>query len=59
MSMENYGGMISTGETADYSTRTVWQSYQQSHLIAKQEVLAMEMMNFAKRSISFILRRVL
>jgi len=49
--MENHGGMISTGETPDSSTRALWKSYQQSHLVAKQEELAKEMMNLALRSI--------
>jgi hypothetical protein len=40
--MENNGGMISTRETPDLSTRALWQSYQQSHLVAKQEELAKE-----------------
>jgi hypothetical protein len=35
MRMENYGGMISAGRTLDSSTRVLWQSYQQSHLLAK------------------------
>jgi hypothetical protein len=37
MSMKNHGGMISTEETPDSSTREVWQSYQQSY-ISKSEV---------------------
>jgi hypothetical protein len=37
--MENHGGMISTEETPNSSTRALWQSYQQSYLVAKQEVL--------------------
>jgi hypothetical protein len=31
--------MISTGETPDSSTRVLWQSYQQSHLVANQDNL--------------------
>jgi hypothetical protein len=34
MSMKNHGGMISTEETPDSSTREVWQSY-----ISKSEVV--------------------
>jgi hypothetical protein len=30
MRLENHGGMISTGETPDSSTRALWESYQQS-----------------------------
>jgi hypothetical protein len=37
--MENHGGMISTEET-DSSTIALWQSYQQSHLVEKQEEVA-------------------
>jgi hypothetical protein len=39
----------------DSSTKALWKSYQQGHLVANQE----EMMNFALQSISFILHRVL
>jgi hypothetical protein len=39
MSMENSGGMISTGETPDLSTTALWQSYQQSHILANKEEL--------------------
>jgi hypothetical protein len=39
MSIQNRGGMISTGETSISSTRAVWQSYQSSHLVADQEEL--------------------
>jgi hypothetical protein len=45
--MENRGEIISTGETLDSSTTALWQSYQKSHLAAKQEELVKEMMNFA------------
>jgi hypothetical protein len=42
--MENYGGIIPTGESPDSSTRALvdesGQSYQQSHLVAKQQELA-------------------
>jgi hypothetical protein len=55
---EKHGGMISTGETPDSSTRALWQSYKQCHLIAKQEKLGKKTTNFALLSISFILRRV-
>jgi hypothetical protein len=57
--MESHGGMISTGETPDLSTRALWQSYQQSHLVAKHEEMARDMMNFALQSISLMLLRVL
>jgi len=39
------------GKTPDSSTRTNWQSYKQSHLVAKQEELAREVMNLAAQSI--------
>jgi hypothetical protein len=55
MSMENHGGMISTEET-DVSTRALWQSYQQRHLIEKQEKLAREMINLAFQVTLFIVR---
>jgi hypothetical protein len=45
-------------KTPDSSTRAVWQSYRQIHLVAKQEEVTKEM-NIALRSISFILRRAL
>jgi hypothetical protein len=41
MNMENYAGMIQ-GKTPDSSTRAVWQSYQQSYLVARQEELLKE-----------------
>jgi hypothetical protein len=46
MSMENHGGMITTGETSDLSTKALRQSYQRN-LVAKLEELAKEMMSFA------------
>jgi hypothetical protein len=46
MSMENHGGMISIGEIPDSSTRALWEFYQNSHLVTKQEETAKEM-NFA------------
>jgi hypothetical protein len=39
MNMENHDGLISTGKIPDLSTRGLWQSCQQSHLIANQEEL--------------------
>jgi hypothetical protein len=36
MSMENHGGIISTGKTPDSCTISLLQSYQQSHLVANQ-----------------------
>jgi hypothetical protein len=35
------------GKTPDSSTTALWQSYQQSHLVAKQEELSKEIMNLA------------
>jgi hypothetical protein len=46
--MENYGGIISVEETSDSSTTALWKSYQQSHLVAKQEELIKEIINFVK-----------
>jgi hypothetical protein len=57
MSMENHIGMIWQGKTPDSSTGALWQSYRKIYLVAKQEKLVNEMMNFALRSISFILQR--
>jgi hypothetical protein len=48
--MENHGGMISTGETPDSSTRLSGKPTS-SHLVAKQEELAKKIMNLALRSI--------
>jgi hypothetical protein len=39
MSMERHNEMISTGETPDWSTRPLWQSYQKRHLVVNQEEL--------------------
>jgi hypothetical protein len=36
MSMENYGEMISIEEVPDSPTKALWQSYQQSHLVARR-----------------------
>jgi hypothetical protein len=46
VTVESHGGMISTAENFDLFTRALWQSYQQSPLIANQEELAKEVMNF-------------
>jgi hypothetical protein len=35
------------GKTPDSSTRALWQSYQQSHLVANQEDVVKEMMDLA------------
>jgi hypothetical protein len=47
------------GRTLDSSTRAVCQSYQENHLVTKNEKLAKKIMNFAFRGISFILQTVL
>jgi hypothetical protein len=39
MSMEDHGGTITAGKTPDSSARALWQSCQQSRLVAKQEKL--------------------
>jgi hypothetical protein len=52
--MENHGGMITTGETSDLSTKALRQSYQRN-LVAKLDELAKEMMSFASSNISLIL----
>jgi hypothetical protein len=41
--MEKHGKMTSTGETPDYSTKGLWKSYHQSHLVANHEELAKDM----------------
>jgi hypothetical protein len=51
MNMENHGGIVSTGKTPDLSIRALWQSYQQSHLVAKQEELTKEIMYFVLQTI--------
>jgi hypothetical protein len=55
MNMENHGRMISIGETPDSSARALLQSSFWSHLVAKQEELEKEMINFSVRIISSIL----
>jgi hypothetical protein len=50
MSMEKYGGMISTRKT-DSSHRALWQSNQQRNLVAMQGEVAKEIMSLALRSI--------
>jgi hypothetical protein len=47
----DHDGIIQTGKTLDSSTRALWQYYQQSHLVANQEKVAKEMMNFLLRNI--------
>jgi fructose-bisphosphate aldolase class 1 len=37
ISMENHGGIISTDESPDSSTRALWKSYQQSHPVASRK----------------------
>jgi hypothetical protein len=59
MNMENNGGVISTRKPFDSSTRGLWQFYHQSHMVARQGKLVKEIMDFALRSIFFILGRVL
>jgi hypothetical protein len=53
MSMENHGGMMSKQETPDSSATALWQSYQQSNLVARQEKLATEMILFYELSLSY------
>jgi hypothetical protein len=48
-SLENYAGMIRVGKTPESSTRALWQSCQQSHLIEHREELAKYMPNLASR----------
>jgi quinolinate synthase len=50
MNMENHGGMILTGTTSDMYTRAHWQSYQQRHLVAKQENMTKEMIHLTSQS---------
>jgi hypothetical protein len=38
MSMDNHGGMISTGETLDTSTSILWKFYQQSLVTNPEEL---------------------
>jgi len=54
MSMENHGGMIHSGNLLIHPP-DLFGNPTSSHLIAKQEEQAKEMMNFAFQSISFIL----
>jgi hypothetical protein len=57
MSMENHGGMISTGEDSWFVHQSSGNPTS-SWLVAKEEELAKEILDFAVRIISFILRRV-
>jgi hypothetical protein len=43
----------SQGKTPELSTRALWQSYQQSYLVAIQEELTKEIINFSLQSISY------
>jgi hypothetical protein len=54
MSMESHGGIVLTGETVS-PTRTLWKSFQQSHLVANQEKLAEANDEFSLRRIFFVL----
>jgi hypothetical protein len=51
MSMDNHGGKVWRGETPDSSTRALWLSYQQSHLLANKEELGEGNNEFNLRSI--------
>jgi hypothetical protein len=53
MNMETMLEWYRQWETPDSSTRAVWKSYQQSHLVAKQEELLNEMMNLTLQSAVF------
>jgi hypothetical protein len=44
--MDSHGEMIWTEKTPDSSTRALWQTFHQSHLVANQAELAKET-NFA------------
>jgi hypothetical protein len=45
------------GKTPDSSARALWNSYWQSRLVAEQEKVGKEMINFALQSISFVLAK--
>jgi hypothetical protein len=49
--MDKHGGMTSTQETPNSSTRALWQFYQQSHLAASRGEREKGMMNFALQNI--------
>jgi pyridoxine/pyridoxamine 5'-phosphate oxidase len=46
-------------ENPDSSTRAVWQSYQQSHVVAKHEALEKKIMNFATKYLFHTSKRYL
>jgi hypothetical protein len=51
MRVENHGGLISTGKIPDLPTRGLWQSYQQSHLVANQEELGEANNEFGRQNV--------
>jgi hypothetical protein len=55
MSMDNHGGMVSTGATPDSSIRALWKSYQQSSN-SKSRGTTKKIMNLAFKVSLFILR---
>jgi hypothetical protein len=52
MRMETHSGIVSTAKNPDSSTIDIWESYQQSNLVAKQE----EICEFDLRNIFFLFR---
>jgi hypothetical protein len=46
-SIEDHGGMISTGKTPDSFTRALWKLYKHVLLVAEQYKMAKEVMNLA------------
>jgi hypothetical protein len=51
MGMDSHDGMISTRKTTDSSSRSLWQSYQQSNLVANKEELGEGNYEFGLRNI--------
>jgi hypothetical protein len=54
ISMEDHGGMISTGETPDSSTRSLWQCYEQTP--SSKSRGTWQTMNLAFENLCFTLR---
>jgi hypothetical protein len=59
MGMKNHGVVMSTGANWFVRQSAIWQSYQQSHLVANQEDLSEENYEFCGRNHFFIIAEFL